>query len=143
MTYKTTAKPDAQKRLLWASEESTKPEASSRFFWLLEHEDKLPPDLSEASTAKPCPACGHLVRWVRKNEKNLALTLGGDNHWPSCKGKRKKKAEGPDMRAAPPIVGERYKPSCGQCDVPPWESCACSSSEGTVIEVNNNTVLGD
>ncbi|TAK84201.1 MAG: hypothetical protein EPO20_15120 [Betaproteobacteria bacterium] len=24
------------------------------------------------------------------------------------------------------IVGERYTPSCGQCDAPPWEWCACS-----------------
>lgn len=28
--------------------------------------------------------------------------------------------------AHPPITGPKYKPACGQCDVPPWERCACS-----------------
>jgi hypothetical protein len=25
------------------------------------------------------------------------------------------------------IVGKQYRPSCGRCDVPPWEVCGCSS----------------
>jgi len=25
------------------------------------------------------------------------------------------------------IAGADYRPSCGKCDMPPWEACACSS----------------
>lgn len=31
-----------------------------------------------------------------------------------------------DHIAGKPIKGEHYTPSCGKCDVPPWEVCACS-----------------
>lgn len=28
------------------------------------------------------------------------------------------------------IRGALYQPSCGECDVPPWESCSCSKFLG-------------
>lgn len=36
------------------------------------------------------------------------------------------------------IVGRNYVESCGRCDVPPWELCACSSAE--LIALNARTV---
>lgn len=41
-------------------------------------------------------------------------------------GRRRSRGRRRMSYASPSIVGEHYKPSCGKCDVPPWEVCACS-----------------
>ncbi len=43
-----------------------------------------------------------------------------------------------DYIAGVPITGRFYVPSCGGCDVPPWESCACSSHMRPQSERNAN-----
>ncbi len=32
-----------------------------------------------------------------------------------------------DHWEVPAITGKNYRPSCGKCNVPNWEGCACSS----------------
>lgn len=36
------------------------------------------------------------------------------------------------------IAGRNYVPSCGRCDVLPWELCACSDAR--LLELNARTV---
>lgn len=39
-----------------------------------------------------------------------------------------------DHIAGEPIRGKHYRPSCGRCDVPPWEQCACSDLLATCLQ---------
>lgn len=36
------------------------------------------------------------------------------------------------------IVGASYSPSCGRCDLPPWEVCYCSTQ--SILETNARVV---
>ena len=36
------------------------------------------------------------------------------------------------------IVGASYSPSCGRCDLPPWEVCSCSAQ--AILEINARVV---
>jgi hypothetical protein len=40
--------------------------------------------------------------------------------------RKKKVYTGPLVVAGKTTTGQDFKPSCGQCDVPPWEICECS-----------------
>lgn len=79
------------------------------------------------SAMATCRHCRQAIRWEHRNGKNHALDTDGGNHWAHCLGRRKKKERKLEMRAGPRVRGRNYVTSCGRCDVPPWEPCACSS----------------
>lgn len=77
-----------------------------------------------------CFHCGGSYRWVFQNRKWHALNVEDDaNHWATCPGARRKAARGKAQRnhiQGPNVRGPLYVASCGNCNVPPWEVCACS-----------------
>jgi uncharacterized OB-fold protein len=68
-----------------------------------------------------CKDCGVKLEWVKVNGK-WQPTTDGKAHWEVCKAK----AVFRTLRG-PKEVGEKYKTSCGECSVPPWEECKCSA----------------
>jgi hypothetical protein len=98
--------------------------------------------------------CGLEVRWVQDDTRKTkrgkprwrCLNPDGTDHWDLCSKTRTAlaKAEGRPFehhdgegvhwrkkdrymhRQAKSVVGANYVPSCGECNVPPWERCACS-----------------
>lgn len=80
-----------------------------------------------------CYHCSGEFRWVFKEGKFQPLNRSDDKpHWLTCKGFKKAKRSKdvasksrPMELASPAITGADYRTSCG-CDVPPWETCACS-----------------
>ena len=66
------------------------------------------------------------IRWVQRDGKNHALDADGANHWRHCAGRRRA-AKRVMTFSSPWIRGDLYRPSCGECGVPPWELCACSA----------------
>lgn len=76
-----------------------------------------------------CKDCGVKLDWVRVKDKWLPFTQGV-RHWEVCKAKGVL-----EIRRGEKVVGKQYTPSCGDCGVPPWEACGCSSLLGvTTIE---------
>jgi hypothetical protein len=96
----------------------------------------------------PCKqGCGLEVRWVKDGKRWRCLNADGSDHWDLCSKTRteRAKAEGVPFkktdgegvtwqdkdrylhRQSKVITGDLYKPTCGECDLPPWEACACSA----------------
>jgi len=77
-----------------------------------------------------CFRCGGAYRWIYRARKWHALNVGDDaNHWATCPDARRKPSRGKAQNnhiQGPRIVGANYSPSCGKCNVPPWEVCDCS-----------------
>lgn len=75
-----------------------------------------------------CQTCKQGIRWERRGEKWHALDEDGANHWSHCLGRGKsKKPRVLEIGPGRVVRGEFYTPSCWQCDLPAWESCACSA----------------
>lgn len=70
-----------------------------------------------------CRHCEAPIQWGCRANQWLPLNADGSQH--HCSGRRRTQ----DVNHLPgkPIVGTNYRPSCGECDVPPWEVCACSA----------------
>ena len=74
-----------------------------------------------------CKSCGGGIDFNLVNGRwHPVQPETGKPHWPRCKA-RTKKLRKPEISEGVPITGERYRPSCGQCSIPPWEVCACSA----------------
>jgi hypothetical protein len=72
-----------------------------------------------------CKGCQQPIQWGRKGKKFRPLNVDGSRH--RCDSYRKRKPiTGPLTKQGPMILGRDFRPSCGRCDVPPWEVCACS-----------------
>lgn len=76
-----------------------------------------------------CKGCGLSgCSWMRDGKKWKLLAPDGSHH--KCQLYRPAKPLAVlEIRKGPRVVGSNYSPSCGQCDVPPWEVCACSFAE--------------
>ena len=77
-----------------------------------------------------CNGCGGPFSWEHIRGKWHAIDPDGStNHWSWCTAGRKKgKVEGSQLeRKGARLRGPNYTPSCGRCDLPPWEYCLCSS----------------
>ncbi len=84
-----------------------------------------------------CPQCRQSIRWERRGSKWYALNADGITHWATCKRARAPKPGAVLHQVSKVIRGEHYRPSCGGCDLPPWERCVCSFHEpDAVAEVN-------
>lgn len=70
-----------------------------------------------------CRSCQAAITWERKGKGWRPLSVDGTRH--AC-GFRKKAYTGPLIKAGKEIIGASYAPSCGLCELPPWERCACS-----------------
>jgi len=81
-----------------------------------------------------CFDCGMEYRWVYRDGRLMPINSADDlAHWASCrafrqrgKAMRKKSDRVPETRFTAKTTGSHYRPSCGQCSIPPWEVCACS-----------------
>jgi hypothetical protein len=71
---------------------------------------------------KACRYCESPIQWGCRAGQWLPLNSDGSQHY--CTGRRRL----PDVNhvGGEAITGARYTPSCGGCDIPPWEICACS-----------------
>ena len=80
-----------------------------------------------------CRYCQIAIHWVRRDYRNVPLEEGGAEHHCPNMPRSIARHRGPRADSLPGVLitGERYTPSCGQCDVPPWETCACSFKEAT------------
>lgn len=76
----------------------------------------------EACRMSACKYCDAPIAWNRVAGNWKPTNADGSPHLCSAK------VRIPDVNqiSADPIRGPRYVPSCGKCDVPPWETCACS-----------------
>lgn len=86
-----------------------------------------------------CKACGGSFTWRRIGEKWHAIDPNGQtNHWSHCVSRKRARAQlrAPEIRKGATITGEHYRPSCGRCDVPPWQRCACSTLLGGAEQFN-------
>jgi len=69
-----------------------------------------------------CKSCKGRFTWKRIGKKWHAVDADSSSHWAHCRPVRKL-----EIRSAGVMVGERYLPSCGKCDIPPWDFGACTS----------------
>ncbi len=70
-----------------------------------------------------CKKCGSEFKWTMVKGQWLPAQQDGSPHWIVCKAKQNRPVE---FRAGPKITGQYYRPSCGECGLPPWEECGCS-----------------
>lgn len=75
-----------------------------------------------------CKTCGGSFAWRLIGKKWWAIDPDGEtNHWSHCRGRTKKRdSSRPNVSRGVPILGANYVPSCGSCQIPPWERCGCS-----------------
>lgn len=76
---------------------------------------------------RACRYCEATIHWGCKAGQWMPLNADGSEHY--CTGRTRFI---PDVNFKPGkrIVGPNYKPSCGECSIPPWETCACSALLG-------------
>ena len=88
---------------------------------------------------KACRYCGAPMSWGCRAGQWLPLNADGSEHF--CKGESRFI---PDVNFKPGkrVVGPNYKPSCGECGVPPWETCPCSELLAGVAAMNAAHLVG-
>ena len=74
-----------------------------------------------------CKYCRAEIGWKRE-EGGRWIPTEGDTTTPHlCRGKEQGAKPVLQIIVGARIVGPNYTPSCGECDIPPWGVCACSS----------------
>lgn len=83
--------------------------------------------MRQPKSSPSCRECGAGIKWGQSPKgRPMPLDVDGAPHWIACK-QRAKKLRTPEVRKGARITGKDYVPSCGKCEVPAWESCACSA----------------
>ena len=72
-----------------------------------------------------CKFCHAEIKWVREGKSWRPINPDGSPHT-VCR-KRKRGDNRLTHVEGERITGPLYKPSCGECTTPPWETCACSA----------------
>lgn len=69
-----------------------------------------------------CKYCQAPIGWTRIEGKWRPANADSSAHL--CKAKTLNARQ---HIAGKLVVGANYTPSCGECNLPPWEECACSA----------------
>lgn len=71
-----------------------------------------------------CKHCGTEITWIKQDGKWIPANAStGEIHFQECKRIKFKRSGRPTVGKPVLVIGENYKPSGCDCDIPPWEIC--------------------
>lgn len=79
-----------------------------------------------------CRYCSTTINWTRREGRNIPVEASGKEHVCALKPRSIARHQGSrraNTMQGEHVVGQLYRANCGECSVPPWESCACSFKE--------------